>query len=62
MGITKAAVFPEPVGWMSTNCDHKKKERTRFSYTDYVTILQANWDGLPLNGRRFLVTNLLNAI
>lgn len=40
----------------------QEKERTRFSYADDVTVLQANWDCLPLNGRRFLVTDLLNAV
>jgi len=50
------------------NLDHfvmaRNKKSTRYltslSDTNNITVLQTNWYGLSLNGRRFLVANLID--
>jgi len=61
MGITNAAVLPEP----KTLCQVEQQQLTRgyltsLSDANNIAVLQTNWNSLPLNGRWFLVADLID--
>lgn len=62
IGITNAAVFPDPRLPLAHFLKNTGTLHTRLSDTNNVSVLQTYWNSLPLNRRRFLVTNLFNDI
>jgi len=64
MGMTKAAVLPEP----RSHCFRLRKggakrlNRTSLSDSDDVSVLKTNWNCLPLDRRRVFVSDLINDI
>lgn len=61
--MTNEAVLPEP-DVRAQNQVHAsgglQTKRTCFCNTDEIAVLHANGDGLSLNGRGFLVANLVD--
>lgn len=57
IGITNAAVLPEPDSGVSVALSRKEGILTCLSDTDNIPVLQTNRDGLPLDWRGFLVSD-----
>lgn len=62
IGMTNAAVLPDPARISAKPEAQMPILRTGFCNADDVTILQTDRNGLPLNGRRFLVTDLVDNV
>ena len=60
MGMTKAAVLPEPWRVFRVSIKSRIRYLTSLSNANDITILQTNGNGLPLNGGRFFVANLID--
>lgn len=57
IGMTKAAVLPEPDSVVSAGFTREEGILTCLSDTNDVPVLQTNRDGLPLDWRGLLVSN-----
>lgn len=63
MGMTNAAVLPEPVGLRQREWSAAPRDGyTCFGDANNITVLQSDRDRLPLDRRRLLVANRFDTI